>query len=355
MPVCSKCGGNIEKKEDFKSDGDVFTFAGKIPELYDGFICRSCGMMECASCRGTDPGAPCPHCGGEMAQAGEDYYMNAPGVIRAGPEDIRKASPRPSADNSNALFVITVTLVLLGAAAVFSFLSANALTLEVVCELEPLAAAGPDAMKKTVAAIGERITSLGVRNSVSAVGEKSARIMLPRNVMEPRGEDPAGETRMDEVAGILRCEEGFSVREVRRTADSASDRTESDEIVLPGIDRRYQAYYVVVKDTLLSSETLKGASLGLTPEGMKVIDLVFNEEGAKKLFEITKNNLQKRIAFIIDSKVITAPVVTQPIPGGRAQITGAQGAGFEKYLAMIRLRPLPMKIKKITVSGKSLD
>ncbi len=53
-----------------------------------------------------------------------------------------------------------------------------------------------------------------------------------------------------------------------------------------------------------------------------VVALQFNEEGAKKFEEITKNNVGKTIAVFLDGGVISAPIVNEAITGGKAVING---------------------------------
>ena len=57
--------------------------------------------------------------------------------------------------------------------------------------------------------------------------------------------------------------------------------------------------------------------------GNLVIDIKFKSESAKKLKEITANNINKGMAIIVDKKIITMPVITSEIPDGKLQISGS--------------------------------
>lgn len=57
--------------------------------------------------------------------------------------------------------------------------------------------------------------------------------------------------------------------------------------------------------------------------GKLVIDIKFKSESAKKLKEITANNINKGMAIIVDKKIITMPVITSEIPDGKLQISGS--------------------------------
>ncbi len=56
--------------------------------------------------------------------------------------------------------------------------------------------------------------------------------------------------------------------------------------------------------------------------GRPQIGLVFNDEGAKIFADITKKNIGKPLAILLDGQVISAPVIQSEIVGGQAQITG---------------------------------
>ena len=53
-----------------------------------------------------------------------------------------------------------------------------------------------------------------------------------------------------------------------------------------------------------------------------VIDIKFKSESAEKLKEITANNINKRMALIVDKKIIIMPLIASEIPDGKLQISG---------------------------------
>jgi hypothetical protein len=52
------------------------------------------------------------------------------------------------------------------------------------------------------------------------------------------------------------------------------------------------------------------------------ISITFNENGAKKLYIITKNNIGKPIAIVIDKNIVSIPIVNSAISGGSLNISG---------------------------------
>jgi len=57
--------------------------------------------------------------------------------------------------------------------------------------------------------------------------------------------------------------------------------------------------------------------------GVPQIDIEFSQLGKELFAAITKENLNKRLAIVLDGQVVSAPVVRSEISEGKAQITGA--------------------------------
>ncbi len=75
--------------------------------------------------------------------------------------------------------------------------------------------------------------------------------------------------------------------------------------------------------TPLNGKYLKSAQLSFNPTtGEPIVNLNFNDEGAKLFEDITRANVGKTVAIYLDGAVISAPVVREAITGGQAQISG---------------------------------
>jgi preprotein translocase subunit SecD len=76
--------------------------------------------------------------------------------------------------------------------------------------------------------------------------------------------------------------------------------------------------------TPLNGKYLKSAQLTFdTSTGEPIVNLNFNDEGAKLFEQITRDNVGKTVAIYLDGQVISAPVVREAITGGQAQISGS--------------------------------
>lgn len=74
--------------------------------------------------------------------------------------------------------------------------------------------------------------------------------------------------------------------------------------------------------TPLNGRYLEKATVAFDQFSKSIISLQFNSEGARIFEELTSRNVGKPLAIYIDGALISAPVVQEPIPGGKAQITG---------------------------------
>jgi SecD/SecF fusion protein len=70
------------------------------------------------------------------------------------------------------------------------------------------------------------------------------------------------------------------------------------------------------------------------------IALEFNSEGAQLFGQITADNVGRRMAIILDGKLASAPNINEPIPGGRAQISGSYTEKEAFELANVLQNPL---------------
>ena len=80
-------------------------------------------------------------------------------------------------------------------------------------------------------------------------------------------------------------------------------------------------------------------------------------QGARRFGEITSKNVGRPFAIILDGKVISAPVINEPILGGSAQITGSFSIEEANDLAIL-LRagalPVPLHILEERTVGPGL-
>ncbi|WP_051303913.1 protein translocase subunit SecD [Calidithermus chliarophilus] len=99
-------------------------------------------------------------------------------------------------------------------------------------------------------------------------------------------------------------------------------------------------------EPLLSGADLASARASFEPgTGRPVVELSFKPEGAQKFADVTRQNVGKRLAIVLDDKVYTAPNINQAITGGNAIITGLSGLEEASDIALVlRSGALPVKL-----------
>ncbi len=102
--------------------------------------------------------------------------------------------------------------------------------------------------------------------------------------------------------------------------------------------------------TPLTGRYLKKAQLDFNQTTFEAqVILEFDEEGKEIFKDLTTRNVGKRIAIFIDDVLISAPVVREAIPSGRAQITGKFTIEEARELARnLNAGALPVPIKLIS-------
>jgi preprotein translocase subunit SecD len=94
---------------------------------------------------------------------------------------------------------------------------------------------------------------------------------------------------------------------------------------------------------------LTDARAGTNQEtGDWVVNFTFNSVGARRFADVTRANVNHRFAIVLDDKVISAPVIREPITAGRGQISGSFTADSANDLAvLLRAGALPAPLTVI--------
>jgi preprotein translocase subunit SecD len=117
-------------------------------------------------------------------------------------------------------------------------------------------------------------------------------------------------------------------------------------------------YYVLVnKKVIVSGDQLVSAQATFNQHSQAVVAFSFNNLGAKLFAEVTKNNSGKRLAIVLDNKLLSAPVINEPIMGGSGTISGNFTVESANELALL-LRagalPAPLTIIEERSIGPNL-
>lgn len=91
--------------------------------------------------------------------------------------------------------------------------------------------------------------------------------------------------------------------------------------------------------------------------GEWVVNFTFDSTGARRFAEITRNNVGRPFAIVLDERVLTAPVIREPITGGRGQISGnftVRSANDLAVLLRAGALPAPLTVVEERTVGPEL-
>lgn len=168
----------------------------------------------------------------------------------------------------------------------------------------------PDAIRAAVEKIRNRIDSYGVKEtSIQIQGENSILVQVPgvvnREIVDKLKEVGKLEFKLveedqEKISQALKGEvpDGYEVKDY-----------EKSQLLLH-------------KRAALLGSALAKSFVGFDSYGIAEVRLKFTSEGAKQFAQVTKENVGKRLAIVLDGKVKSAPQIREPILNGEAQING---------------------------------
>src|SRR5712692_3353282 len=116
------------------------------------------------------------------------------------------------------------------------------------------------------------------------------------------------------------------------------------------------AAYVVRKRVMVGGDTLKDAQATFQ-NNEPVVSFTFDSAGGRRFGDATRENVGKPFAIVLDSKVISAPVIREPILGGSGIISGSftvQSASDLALLLRAGALPAPITILEERTVGAEL-
>lgn len=140
---------------------------------------------------------------------------------------------------------------------------------------------------------------------------------------------------------------------------SPTDRIPFDTMLveMDSVDKSSGTNKVAVyKKVMLNGDLLNDAMVKFD-NSKPVVGFSFNSLGAKQFAELTKKNMGKRLAIILDNKLICAPTINNPIIDGSGHITGnytIQSATDFALLLRAGALPTPLKVIEERTVGPSL-
>ncbi|HWK43083.1 MAG TPA: protein translocase subunit SecD [Stellaceae bacterium] len=142
--------------------------------------------------------------------------------------------------------------------------------------------------------------------------------------------------------------------------DARSGKLPPGSELLPAADAAGRSgtpsQYVVRRRIMVGGDTLTGAQATFQ-NNEPVISFKFDSNGARKFGDATRENVGKPFAIVLDGKVISAPVIREPITGGSGVISGSftvQSANDLALLLRAGALPAPLVILEERTVGPDL-
>jgi protein-export membrane protein SecD len=143
--------------------------------------------------------------------------------------------------------------------------------------------------------------------------------------------------------------------------DTRRGRLPPGDEILPAVDEGRgrgggAGAYVVRKRVMVGGDTLTDAQATFQ-NNEPVVSFKFDSVGGKKFGDATRENVGKPFAIVLDNKVISAPVIREPILGGSGIISGSftvQSASDLALLLRAGALPAPISILEERTVGAEL-
>ena len=186
------------------------------------------------------------------------------------------------------------------------------------------------AVEQSLEVIRQRVDQVGVSEpTIQRVGANRILVQLPG------AQDP---TRLRQLLGST-AKMSFHMLADDGTARAGVSMLKDDE----------GRTYPVLDRVELSGDRLADARVSFEPNTNEpVVTFRFDSAGSNRFAEITRENVGRPFAIVLDDKVLSAPVIREPITGGSGQISGNFSAESASTLsAMLRAGALPAKLTVI--------
>ena len=212
-----------------------------------------------------------------------------------------------------------------------------------------LRAKATGAVEQSIEIVRRRIDETGVSEALIA-RQGQARIL----VQLPGVEDP------NRIKQLLGQTARMTFHLLDETANPASPTPPPGVQFLDGEARNGQPAprYAVRRRVEVDGANLTDARAGQDNRtGEWVVNFTFDSTGTRRFADVTRANVGRPFAIVLDNKVITAPVIREPITGGRGQISGnfdARGANDLSVLLRAGALPAPLTVVEERTVGPEL-
>jgi SecD/SecF fusion protein len=196
-----------------------------------------------------------------------------------------------------------------------------------------------NAIGAAIETVRRRVDALGTTEP-TIVRQGSARIL----VQVPGLQDTA---QLKELIGKTARLSFHEVHPSISAEEAKQTRVPPGYKIYPSLDREGGEGALLLRETpVVRGDELTGAQPAFDQRTNEpVISFTFNNAGARKFGNFTKDHVSRPFAIVLDDQVISAPVIREPILGGSGQISGNFTVESANQLAIqLRSGALPAKL-----------
>ncbi len=210
------------------------------------------------------------------------------------------------------------------------------------------------AVQQSIEIVRRRVDETGTREpTIQRQGDDRILVQLP-GVDDPE--------RIKRLLGRT-AKMTFHLTDIKNTVEQAlAGRVPPGSKLMPSADEidanGNPRMYLIRKRVMVSGENLVDSQPGFDPRTNEpVVNFRFDSTGGKRFGDATAANVGRPFAIILDGKVISAPVIREPILGGSGQISGrftVKGAQDLALLLRAGALPAPLTILEERSVGPGL-
>lgn len=222
------------------------------------------------------------------------------------------------------------------------------------------------AVKLTQAAIQQRATS-AIQQSIEIVRRRIDETGVNEPTIQRQGTDRIlvqlpGLDDPERVKRLLGKTAKLTFRLVDVSPEATAGQVPAGAELLPadnevGIDGKPRMYMVRKRIEVAGDNLIDAQPNYDQRSGQPIVNFKFDSVGAKRFAETTRTNVNRPFAIVLDDKVISAPVIREPILAGSGQISGnftVQSANDLAVLLRAGALPAPLKIIEERTVGPDL-
>lgn len=176
-----------------------------------------------------------------------------------------------------------------------------------------------DAVERAMEIIRNRIDQFGVGEmAIQRQGKENIVVQLPGITDRERALEIIGKTAHLEFKLV-----SDNVEDLKKAINN--EPVEGYELKYLEGERSGREPILVAKEPSLTGDLLVNAKTEFSSKGFgePYVSLTLNAKGAQIFANVTATNVGKRLAIVLDGKVVSAPVIREVIPSGQAQISGS--------------------------------